>query len=56
MMFPLSLVFGGTKTKKYLADTKEDCTRWVAFIRKVVGYANLQDFYELKVESDPRRA
>ena len=49
VMFPFALVYAGSKIKKYYAETKDQCHKWIDLIRKAVGYANLLDYYELKV-------
>ena len=47
-LYPFTLVLSKSKTKIYYASTKEEVKAWVVAIRKVIGYANIQDFYELK--------
>jgi len=49
--FPFTLVFSQIKSKKYYAANKEDFKMWVSAIKKIVGYANLLDYYELKVRN-----
>ena len=48
VMYPFSLTYTGRAPKKYYAETKEEAEKWIELIKKVVGYANLLDFYELK--------
>ncbi|MDR3736442.1 MAG: protein kinase [Acidobacteriaceae bacterium] len=47
-LYPFVLIFSQIKTKKFYAATKEEHTLWVNAIKRVVGYANLLDFYDLK--------
>lgn len=47
-MYPFSIIFTQQKTKTYYAQTKEEQQKWVNQIKKVIGYANLLDFYILK--------
>ena len=48
-MFPFVIMLSATKSKKYYAQTKEDYKMWISVIKGIIGYANLLDFYELKV-------
>ena len=48
MLYPFLLVFSQIKSKRYYAGSKEDQKMWVSAIRKVIGYANILDYYELK--------
>lgn len=48
ILYPFSLVFSQNNTKRYYATTKEEQVQWINSIKKVVGYANILDFYELK--------
>ena len=47
--YPFSLIFSAKKTKKYYCKKEEDLKMWINAIKKVIGYANLLDYYELKV-------
>ena len=53
-LFPIVLIFSQTKSKKYYASTKDDFKMWVNAIRRVIGYANILDYYELKVMAERR--
>eukprot|EP01022_Parablepharisma_sp_SALTPOND_P006660 TRINITY_DN126_c1_g1_i1.p1 TRINITY_DN126_c1_g1~~TRINITY_DN126_c1_g1_i1.p1 ORF type:complete len:708 (+),score=74.27 TRINITY_DN126_c1_g1_i1:471-2594(+) len=47
-LYPFLLVFSQIKSKRYYAATREEYKMWVSSIRKVIGYANILDYYELK--------
>lgn len=47
-LYPFSLIFPGNKPRTYYLLNKEDKKRWMDVIKKVIGYTNLQDFYEFK--------
>lgn len=49
VLFPFSIEFSAKKTRKYYAESQEDCKKWVNCIKQIIGYASLLDFYELKV-------
>jgi serine/threonine protein kinase len=42
------LIFPGNKARCYYLLTKEDKEKWMAAIKKVIGYSNLFDFYDIK--------
>ena len=48
VLHPFKLIFPPNKVRTYYLLTKEDKTKWLDAIRKVVGYSNLFDFYEIK--------
>lgn len=45
--FPFSLIFSGSKQKKYYAPSKSEHQRWTMRIKKVLNYAALSEFYEM---------
>ena len=47
--YPFSLIFSQKKTKKYYCKQADDFKMWTNAIKKVIGYANLLDYYDLKV-------
>jgi serine/threonine protein kinase len=47
-LYPFVLVFSQIKSKRYYVSTKEEHKMWITAIRKVIGYANILDYYELK--------
>lgn len=46
--YPFSLFFSFKKSKIYYADSKADYDKWVSFIKNLIGYASLLDYYDLK--------
>ena len=48
ILYPFKLVFPPNKARAYYLLNKEDKDKWVDAIKKVVGYSNLFDFYEIK--------
>lgn len=47
-MYPFKLIFPGNKSRSYYLLTKEDKEKWMIAIKKVIGYSNLFDFYDIK--------
>ena len=47
-MYPFKLIFPGNKSRSYYLLTKEDKEKWMTAIKKVIGYSNLFDFYDIK--------
>lgn len=47
-MFPFSIIYTQQKTGTYYSESREEQQKWVNKIKKVIGYANLLDFYELR--------
>ncbi len=47
-MYPFTLVLTAKRVHKFLATSEVECQRWVAYIKKAIGYASLIDYYELK--------
>lgn len=47
-LHPIKLVFPPNKARVYYLLNKEEKDKWVEAIKKVVGYSNLFDFYEVK--------
>lgn len=48
VLYPFTLVFPGNKPKTYYLLNKEDKEKWMEHIKKVIGYSNLFDFYDIK--------
>ena len=48
VLYPFSLIFPGNKPRTYYLLNKEDKTKWMDAIKKVIGYSNLFDYYEIK--------
>lgn len=48
LLYPFSLVFPGNTTRTYYLQTKDDKEKWVNAIKKIIGYSNMFDFYEVK--------
>ena len=48
VLYPFSLIFPGNKPRTYYLLKKEDKQKWMDAIKKVIGYANLFDYYEVK--------
>eukprot|EP00831_Metopus_contortus_P044835 TRINITY_DN35942_c0_g2_i1.p1 TRINITY_DN35942_c0_g2~~TRINITY_DN35942_c0_g2_i1.p1 ORF type:complete len:199 (-),score=61.51 TRINITY_DN35942_c0_g2_i1:76-672(-) len=46
--FPFTLIFSQIRSKKYFTSTKEECKKWLEEIKDAIGYANLQDYYDIK--------
>jgi serine/threonine protein kinase len=47
-LYPFKLIFPGNKARCYYLLTKEDKEKWMTAIKKVTGYSNLFDFYDIK--------
>jgi serine/threonine protein kinase len=48
ILHPFKLIFPAGKARSYYLLTKEDKEKWMNAIKKVIGYSNLFDFYEIK--------
>lgn len=48
ILHPFSLVFPGNKPRTYYLLNKEDKEKWINHIKKVIGYSNLFDYYDIK--------
>lgn len=48
VLYPFSLIFPGNKPRIYYLLNKEDKQKWMDAIKKVIGYANMFDFYDIK--------
>ena len=48
VLYPFTLVFPGNKPRTYYLLNKEDKTKWMDAIKKVIGYSNMFDFYDIK--------
>lgn len=49
VLYPFTLIFPGNKPRTYYLLKKEDKEKWVAQIKKVIGYSNLFDFYDIEI-------
>lgn len=47
-MYPFKLIFPPNKARVYYLLSKQEKERWIAAIKKVIGYSNLFDYYEIK--------
>ena len=48
VMYPFRLVFPPNKARSYYLDSQEAKEKWVTAIKKVIGYSNMFDFYDIK--------
>lgn len=48
VLYPFKLVFPQNKARTYYLQNKSDKEKWMKAIKKVIGYSNLFDFYEVK--------
>lgn len=48
MLHPFKLIFPPNKVRTYYLLSKDDKEKWINAIKKVTGYSNLFDFYEIK--------
>lgn len=48
VLYPFSLIFPGNKPRIYYLLNKEDKQKWIDAIKKVIGYSNLFDYYDVK--------
>ena len=48
ILYPFTLIFPGNKDRTYYLLKKEDKEAWVKHIKKVIGYSNLFDYYDVK--------
>ena len=48
ILYPFSLIFPGNKPRTYYLLNKEDKQKWMDAIKKVIGYSNLFDYYDVK--------
>jgi hypothetical protein len=47
-LFPFKLIFPGSKARIYYLQSQEEKDKWIKAIKKVIGYSNLFDFYDVK--------
>lgn len=47
-LYPFKLSLPGQKARLYYLISIEDKIKWIEAIRKVIGYSNLFDYYEIK--------
>jgi serine/threonine protein kinase len=45
VLFPFKLILPG-KTRKFYLLTEDEKNQWIKHIKKVIGYASIQDFYD----------
>lgn len=48
ILYPFSLIFPGNKPRTYYLLNKDDKNKWMDAIKKVIGYSNLFDYYDVK--------
>ena len=48
VLHPFKLIFPGNKQRLYYLLNKEEKDKWMDAIKKVIGYSNLFDFYEIQ--------
>ena len=48
VLYPFKLIFPPNKARSYYLTDREEKERWVTAIKKVIGYSNVFDFYEIK--------
>jgi len=51
VLYPLKIFFGPNTLQLY-ALKKEERIKWVQVMKEAIGYANLSDYYEMKVIPD----
>jgi hypothetical protein len=49
-IYPFSLIFSPSKKKEYYVETEEEYKDWISYLKKATGYANILDYYTIKVE------
>jgi serine/threonine protein kinase len=47
VLHSFKLIFPTNKARSYYLLTKEEKDKWMTAIKKVIGYSNLFDFYEI---------
>jgi len=47
-LFAFKLIFPPNKSRTYYLSSAEEKEKWMKAIKKVIGYSNLYDFYEIK--------
>lgn len=47
-LYPFKLIFPPSKARVYYLQTKEEKEKWIRAIKKVIGYSNLFDYYDVK--------
>ncbi len=48
ILYPFRLIFPPNKGRTYYLITKEERDNWVKVIKSAIGYANIEDFYEIQ--------
>ena len=48
VLYPFKLIFPPNKARSYYFSDKAEKERWMTAIKKVIGYSNVFDFYEIK--------
>lgn len=49
VMYPFALIFSSAKKKEFYAETEADYKTWISYLKKATRYANILDYYTLKV-------
>ena len=48
VLHPFKLIFPPNKARLYYLTSREEKERWVTAIKKVIGYSNVFDYYDIK--------
>lgn len=48
VLYPFKLIFPPNKVRTYYLLTNDEKDKWIEAIKKVIGYATLTDFYDIK--------
>ena len=48
VLYPFKLIFPPNKARSYYFSDRAEKERWMTAIKKVIGYSNVFDFYEIK--------
>ena len=48
VLYPFTLIFPGNNPRTYYLLNKEDKEKWVSVIKKVIGYSNMFDYYDIQ--------
>lgn len=46
-LYPFKLMFPPNKSRTYYLESKEEKEKWMKAIKKVIGYSNLYDYYDV---------
>ena len=47
VLYPFKLIFPPNKARSYYLTSKEEKEKWLTAIKKVIGYANMFDYYQI---------